>query len=302
MELNLLQLLENRFNFRANLLYAHQVWGTKLINESSWSGMFGMVENGSSTFALCVISQSFARAQSFAFTEILFFNEITFVSPPPNEKGTRLSLILAPFSVLIWALIVLSTVLIIALLTFTGSNTLDLVVVFLKITLKQSLTFTSSTKSQVGVQFLVGLWIVSTLILSTFYTSIYFSILTVPQTTKPIDSIEDLIEVANSDSFQVILTKNSLLHQQIMTSNKDDCLFYAIGQHINRTKSRIETIMQNVHLFERVAVYITTPMISTRFLTAKNVVMHIAQDRIAADYLSILLRKECFLKKWFDPM
>lgn len=307
-ELNLLQLFEHRFNFRANLLFAHQEWGAKVVNKSNngqstktWSGMLGMVENGSATFALCAISQSFDRAQSFDFTEIVYFNEITFISPPPVEKGTGLSLILAPFPPLIWALIVLSILLIILLIVFTSQlSTLDLAIVFLRVTLKQSLTF--KAKSQTGVCLLVGLWILSALILGTFYTSIHFSILTLPRTSKPIDSIEDLIEVANSDSHQIVLSKASLLRQLILSSNKKDRLFYSIKKHLNRTESKLKTISQNLDQFEKMAVFITKPLINPNFLKTKNVVLHIAQERISADYLSILLRKESPLKKWFDPV
>src|SRR5699024_1387378 len=122
---------------------------------------------------------------------------------------------------------------------------------------------------------------------------------TVPQTTKPIDSIEDLIEVANSDSYQIVPPKSALMTPQLLNADKQDRLFYAIGQHLNRTKSRMEIIRQKHDRYERDAIYITTPLISTRF---HKTMMHIAQDRISADYLSLLLRKGCSLKKLFDPM
>ena len=74
----------------------------------------------------------------------------------------------------------------------------------------------------------------SALILTNCYSSSFYSILTIPAYESTINSLEDLEKAANSDTYNMITWKDSSYLSELIYAQKDQRLYYALGQHIKR--------------------------------------------------------------------
>lgn len=82
---------------------------------------------------------------------------------------------------------------------------------------------------------LLATWMITSLILSTVYCTLFFALITVPQYERPIDTREDLLRVAQSDSHFLLTRGHSAFQTMFIYARRNqNALFYEIGRHMNR--------------------------------------------------------------------
>lgn len=91
------------------------------------------------------------------------------------------------------------------------------------------------SKARDSERLLLATWMITSMILSTVYCTLFFSLVAVPQYDRPIDTREDLLRVATSDS-HFLLTRGHTAFQTmfIYARRHQNALFYEIGRHMNR--------------------------------------------------------------------
>jgi len=170
-----------------------------------------------------------------------------------------------------------------------------------------------------------GVWLFATLILSTAYSSIFYSILTIPIYDKPIDTIDDLVRVAKSDSHYLLLKGNSFYYTLFSKAKPRYTLFYTIRLHferyilsevraifiviltitILRTKRKMIYNESEIELIEsnpkNIVIATRTFLIANRQVYA-NKPLHIAKESIGFDLVGPMLPKKSPLKKPIDMM
>lgn len=83
-DLELLHILEKRFNFRSNLLHSNDNWA-QIVN-GSWTGVVGNIVNGISQIGMCMLSFTPERSRVIDFTTFTFIDQTTFISSSPSSK------------------------------------------------------------------------------------------------------------------------------------------------------------------------------------------------------------------------
>jgi len=78
------------------------------------------------------------------------------------------------------------------------------------------------------------MWILSALILSNGYSSSFYSILIVPEYDPPIDSTQDLIRSAQSDSKRIVMNGRSIYWYDIAHSDEDNYVYFEVKKHLER--------------------------------------------------------------------
>ena len=78
------------------------------------------------------------------------------------------------------------------------------------------------------------MWTISALILSNYYSNYYFSILTVHEYERPIDSVQDLANVAAHDSKDIITYSKTFTLDKFIHAEPVNKVNYLIGMHMNR--------------------------------------------------------------------
>ena len=71
-------------------------------------------------------------------------------------------------------------------------------------------------------------------ILSNSYGGCFYSILTVPEFERPIDTVDDIIEIARTDRGYLVTIDHSSYLDTFLTSKPDEGIFYLIGRHMAR--------------------------------------------------------------------
>lgn len=84
------------------------------------------------------------------------------------------------------------------------------------------------------VRILYSVWILAVLILSHSYGGRFYSILAVPAFESPIDTVEDVIELARADRGFLVTIDHSSYLDTFLTSQADKGIYYLIGRHMAR--------------------------------------------------------------------
>lgn len=85
-----------------------------------------------------------------------------------------------------------------------------------------------------SVRLVYAVLMLSTAILATYYGSFFYAVLTLPEYESPVDTVEDILQVAENGQHRILVRQNSILLPAFAKAARDDRLFYAIGRHINR--------------------------------------------------------------------
>lgn len=152
-------------------------------------------------------------------------------------------------------------------------------------------------------------WMLSCIVLSNIYSSVFYSMLTVPEYGRPIDTLVDLAHIASSDSHRILMKAHSGFQQRFQYSSaaKDAPLIdRLIGEHINRTKTTmIRTqfeLVKTAEEQERVVVLGGKLLLtSNRFLFARRP-LHIGSEGLGMTYLAVPLAKGSPLLGPFNTM
>ena len=102
MEIQFLKLLEERYNFRAELSDGHQ--SPYMLLDDMWTGIETKILKGAVDFSLCDVSFTTSRLKVLDFTYFTYFNEVTWVSQSPSLVYHDL-IFFAKFALLIWMVI-----------------------------------------------------------------------------------------------------------------------------------------------------------------------------------------------------
>lgn len=153
-------------------------------------------------------------------------------------------IITSPFSTVTWILIILFLDCLTLVLTvlskhwnFNSFITIhrDLIGILLNQNIIRDYKELQSTNSANSATRLVfAFWILGALILSNAYSSSFYSILVVPAFGNPIDSIDDLIRVAQSDSKFIVMNGRSIYWYDLVNAKADNYVYHTLGMHLNR--------------------------------------------------------------------
>ncbi|KAH9401370.1 hypothetical protein TYRP_016754 [Tyrophagus putrescentiae] len=164
--------------------------------------------------------------------------------------------------------------------------------------LKQSMyPITQSQTMTTNLAYLT--WMISCVVLSNIYSSVFYSMLTVPEFDRPIDTQADLARIASSNSgYQILMKAHSGFQQHFQfasASNDAPTLDRLIGLHINQTKAKmIRTqfeLVKTAEERERVVVLGGKLLLSSnRFLFARRP-LHIGSEGLGMTYLAVPLAK-----------
>ncbi len=153
-------------------------------------------------------------------------------------------------------------------------------------------------------------WMISCVVLSNIYSSVFYSMLTVPEFGRPIDTQADLARIASSNSgYQILMKAHSGFQQRFQfasASSDAPTLDRLIGLHINRTKAKmIRTqfeLVKTAEERERVVVLGGKLLLtSNRFLFARRP-LHIGSEGLGMTYLAVPLAKGSPLLGPFNTM
>ena len=228
----------------------------------SWTGIIGHIVNGvryrklskgintlktlmqnrigkqTSHFGICVISHTNARQEYVDFTRYIYLNSITFMSHSPGLMQ-REWLITSPFSTVTWILIILFLDGLTLLLTLMYRHWHFNVFITVHrdlfgILLNQNIIRDYKEFQCSATRLVLAFWILGALILSNAYSSSFYSILVVPVFGSPIDSIDDLIKVVQSDSKFIAMNGRSIYWYDLVNAKADNYVYYTLGEHLNR--------------------------------------------------------------------
>lgn len=152
-------------------------------------------------------------------------------------------IITSPFSSVTWIFIILSlyclTLFLLLLSKYKRFNTLisihcDLTCILLNQNIEKDYKEQSSGSNNTPTRLVLAFWILSALILSNAYSSAFYSILMVPVFGKPINSIDDLLEIVKSDSKLIVMNGRSIYWYDLVNSKADNYVYYTLGKHLNR--------------------------------------------------------------------
>ena len=233
-EIEILKALEQKFLFRSNLIYAFNSWGS-YSNDTWRNGLIRDVVMGISQIGICCITIDFERYKFVDYTSYIYVESIKIISSLPKLQQNNWALI-GPFSLSVWLLLVVSFILIYITLKLSQlfNDNLTSNIVWLNligIPIKQSLHNLSIQHNSMQCQ-LYALWLLSSIIFANLYSSNLYSMLTVPNYEKTIDTIEDLRHMLQNNERFIRFEKHSYLWSVIEKSNPDDGIFYEIKQNV----------------------------------------------------------------------
>lgn len=257
--------------------------------------------------SLCEISITKDRLEAISFTRVTFVNEMAFISQAPSQTQMN-SVVTLPFDPSIWASIGALALCLLITLKWTVKEELTVVNIFsslIAIGLRQpSQRFATIVSSRARI--LVGLWMLSLLILSSLYSSVFYSILTFPRYSRPIDSIEDIQAIAQTDSHWILPRQQSTYARRLMGAPLGSGVFTLIGQHLRRSKRIIPRSVENIIAIveadpRNVVVRSRLTLTIQRLFYAKKK-LHIGSESLANDPIAFMLHKDSILLDPFNQL
>ncbi|KAI2806526.1 hypothetical protein BLOT_008483 [Blomia tropicalis] len=218
------------------------------MSNNSTESMISSILQDESQFGMCAIMYNKRRFREATMTNFVFSEGMGFISR--NDKLiNRDWLILKPFPTIIWIFILAVFIVIISVMNIadryhpTDKNgkynlwkferTTRLIGIFLNQSVNTWKERGNSSRLKYGV------WMFSTLILSTNYNSIFYSLLTLPQYERPIDTVNDLMESIKDDSHTIWTQSNyEYLRRMFQRSPPQFKVLHEIGKHMTRTNSK----------------------------------------------------------------
>ncbi len=150
-------------------------------------------------------------------------------------------------------------------------------------------------------------WLFATLILSNVHSSALYSVITVPQYSEVIETIEQLISAANASTHRIVSKDDGSIDSAVNRAKPVTGVFYAIQRHIRRNRVKlyhdvreivpiVESNRQNILLSYEIK------LLANRALFASKP-LHIGQESISQLYLCWAFNKRkgsMFLVKVFN--
>lgn len=230
---------------------------------------------------------------------------MAFISQAPLRARPD-SVVTMPFETPVWASIALLTFCLLLTLKWTVKDRFtlyDLTASLVGLSLAQSSQLFRNLVS-LRSRLLIGPWMLALLILTNLYCSVFYSILTVPRYERPIDTIENIAQIARSDSHFILVRRQSTYSRRFTHASPDAGLFYAIGQHIRRTRRELDASVENViDIVENdprnVVIRSRLTLVVQRLFYASKK-LHIGSESLDSDLIAFMLPKGSPLRVPFD--
>ena len=174
-------------------------WGSKLPN-GSWNGLMSAIIDKKCDFGLGGITLNFDRYETLPFLYPHIVSRVTFLSPAPH-LAPNLYLGLKPFTYDVWGAFVISL-----LACFIMDRLYSLVCgksfFFISIYALFRQQYEDDHHDWLQRIWMI-FWIIFTFILTTAYAGNLVSLITIPIRMKTIDTIQDLLEAAQSNQITI---------------------------------------------------------------------------------------------------
>ncbi|OXA52069.1 Glutamate receptor ionotropic, delta-1 [Folsomia candida] len=199
--------MQHKYNFSREIFLPYDGnWGTRLPN-GSWDGMVGLVQSKNADMGVAGFSVTLERFKVVAFTES-FHQEPTAILIPPPTAGEKFTVLVRPLSIPVWGAVAVTmltfapTVYIMHILSLrirgedssTKSSVLDVTVqlfhFMVSSLVQQSVTCPGSKTNR----FLIILWWMMTIIVSSIYVAYLVSYLSAPRLFNVVNSLDDLVK------------------------------------------------------------------------------------------------------------
>ncbi|GFX95774.1 lig_chan-Glu_bd domain-containing protein [Trichonephila clavipes] len=273
-------------------------WGTLL--NGSWTGMIGALVNNKADLAWGWITQNEDRQAAIDFSTSYYRTAITFgvVKPSPVPVANAVAY---PFTLSVWAciFILLITVPAIFLLLKVHHSYLRLLLHLFGSILKQPLNF---EQKSVKDKILVLTWLLFTTLISSFYSSLLLSFLTMPLEQRTIQTFRELSNALQKGKVECYTSRQGLLLPYLQNSNEEYLRF--IGKVIEEkewftdvhTKGLAITTNKNVAIIN-----------SALFLQRKNGIpdsrpLVISDEALFLDSIAVAMRKDFCCKRRLNTM
>lgn len=267
---------------------------------------------------MCTVSITTERQSVVDFSELVFVGEVTFASQMPSQRQTKDLILATPLEPTVWTLI-LATFLTFSLIIYfitkifplragfssNYSSYSSILLSLFAIYTHVSLPHLWKTR-RISVGILAAFWILGSFILTIGYCARLYAILTFPGSVHPIETIDQLIQVAEDDSYLIFLRKYSSLWNVIVNSKERGSLFYIIAQHLDRNSRHSKE-------FENIDRYWGKVEESSRFIVLGNQLnlelfrrtkarraIHISSETILRDYNAFMFPQKSPLLRPFN--
>ena len=144
------------------------------------------------------------------------------------------------------------------------------------------------------LRILLATWLISSLIFTQFFNSYFFSILSVPEYAKPIDTIDDLVRISNQD-FKLIFRKTFPYYKMLIDAKLEDPVFSAIGRNAQRNVDEffdnLMEIVPKVESDKKVVVIEGREFLEIMSKTQATKRLHIGKDNIKFGFSAPVLPK-----------
>ena len=149
------------------------------------------------------------------------------------------------------------------------------------------------------------------------YSSSLYSALTVPQYELSIDTIDQIEQIANTDSRFIIFVYKSTVLQHALQSQPSDRLMYSLRQHYLRTNMHVPrchncerqpSINRIAYLVDQIeqqpkVVGVNTGLVMMAFgALHAHKSLHMSRESLWQDYIAIVARKHSPLIKLFNKL
>ncbi|KAF0296552.1 Glutamate receptor ionotropic, delta-1 [Amphibalanus amphitrite] len=206
-ETSLLSVLSQRLNFTLELRqHPRRVWGVQDAN-GTWRGLVGSLTRDRADLALGGLTMTAERATAVHFLDVLSVVRSVFVTrrPPPLSAYRT---VIAPLSPALWALVVLSLLLVAAVLALQRMIRYDSALMeAFQVIVGQDLYADVNTSQQ---KMFTGMWMIAALIISCVYTSQLTSYLVRGVPARPVETLEQLA----ASSLQLAVSPNNKVFLQ----------------------------------------------------------------------------------------
>ena len=235
-----MKILERKFSFQSNFVFAFNSWST--YSNGTWkNGLVRDVIVGISQLGICCITIDYDRFKFVDFTSYTHVESIKIFSSPPKLYQNNWVLI-SPFPFLVWLLIFSSFVVIFLVLILSTyilkpfkSNLSIIWFNLIGISIQQSL-YNFSIDNHLTQRQIYTIWLLSSIIFANLYSSELYSVLTVPKYEKAIDTVKDMQQMLQNNERFIRFKQNSYLWSVITKSEPGNGIFYDIKHNALQNK------------------------------------------------------------------
>lgn len=215
--------------------------------------------------------------------------------------SSRKWIILSPFNIYVWLSILVSFI----TLTITINISSQLIpsshsISFQSILLRLAKIFLKQHIDGIHSQtrWFYFLWFLTALVLSNSYCGRFYSILALPEMEPPIDTVEDLLHLANEDKIMITTFKTaSYLNYFLAARPETDKVYYQISENFKRNNPKLgEKFYDAVDMIEQsevpmVFVNSRSLLIFSKIFFARQP-LHIAAENLDNDFYAMAFAKQ----------